>query len=291
MPAFAFLGFGELGSVLADGLARHRAGELRAYAPHRDDPDASAALEARLAAAGVARARSIEDAVRGAGAVLAVVPGAVSAAVAAEAAPHLERDALYVDAATAAPEAKEEAARAVGARYVDAAVLGAAAADGYEVPFLLSGPGAHGALALLAPLGLKVSVVDGPPGAASRVKLLRSVFMKGRDALILEMLVAAHRYGVEEALIGSFGGAGERVPFPALADRVMRSLAVHAPRRSEELEAAADVLRAARVDPVVATAGAERLRRLAALGLRERFHGERPEALEDVLRAIGDERF
>ena len=39
-------------------------------------------------------------------------------------------------------------------------------------------------------LGLSVSTTDGPPGTAARVKLLRSVYLKGRDALIAEMGIA-----------------------------------------------------------------------------------------------------
>jgi 3-hydroxyisobutyrate dehydrogenase-like beta-hydroxyacid dehydrogenase len=293
VAAFAFIGFGELGSALAGGLFRGGAGELRAFAPRRDDPAATAALERRLEECGVARAGSIAAAVDGAQVVFSVVPASESVSVAAEAAPELERGSFYVDAATAPPHAKEQAAalvQAAGGEYVDAAVLGAAVADGFAVPFLVSGPGARAWAELVAPLGLNVSVLDGPAGAAARVKLLRSVYMKGRDALILEMLVAARRYGVEEALIESIKGAGETVPFPQLADRVLRSLALHAGRRADELEESAAVLRAAAVDPLVTEGGVERLRWLAALGLRDRFHGERPDTLEDVLRAVEEEQ-
>jgi len=288
MTAFAFIGFGELGSVLAKGLRENGAEGLRAYVRPRPD---QRALALRLAAAHVERAPSVEIAVRDADVVLVVVPGSAVVEVARGAAPHVRAGSLYVDAATAAPEAKGEAGALVGdagALYVDAAVLGAVAADGYAVPFLASGPGAEAWADLMAPYGLCLETMDGPAGSASRVKLLRSVYMKGRDALVLEMLVAARRYGVERELIESVKGAGEGVPFPELADRVLRSLAVHAGRRSEELEAAAEVLRAAGIEPVVAEAGAERLRRLAELGLRERFGGERPEAVEDVLRAIDE---
>ena len=92
------------------------------------------------------------------------------------------------------------------------------------------------------PVRLPGSHLDGPPGRASLVKLLRSVYMKGRDALILEMLVAARRHGVEDAVLQSIGGPGEQVPFPDLASRVVRSLALYADRRSAELAAAAELL-------------------------------------------------
>jgi 3-hydroxyisobutyrate dehydrogenase-like beta-hydroxyacid dehydrogenase len=119
-------------------------------------------------------------------------------------------------------------------------------------------------------------VLDGPAGTAARLKLVRSVFMKGRDALVLEMMLAARRLGVEDEVARSIAGPGEQVPFTELSERVLRALAVHAGRRAEELDSSAALLRELGVDPLVTEAGAERLRRLAATGLRERLGGERP---------------
>jgi hypothetical protein len=110
--------------------------------------------------------------------------------------------------------------------------------------------------------------------------------MKGRDALILEMLLAARRHSLERSVIESIGGAGEQVPFPDLATRVLGSLALYAGRRSDELAASAEVLAAAGVEPIVTSAGVERLRLLAELDLAEHFHGERPNTLEEVLTLI-----
>jgi hypothetical protein len=111
--------------------------------------------------------------------------------------------------------------------------------------------------------------------------------MKGRDALVLEMMLAARRLGVEDAVVRSIAGPGEQAPFADLAERVLRALAVHAGRRADELESSAELLRELGVEPTVTEAGAERLRRLAELGLRERFGGERPPSGSDTLDAAG----
>jgi Domain of unknown function (DUF1932) len=87
-------------------------------------------------------------------------------------------------------------------------------------------------------------------------------------------------------VLASIGGPGEQVPFPDLVARVLRSLAVYAGRRSAELEASAELLEGAGVEPLVTVAGAARLRWLADLGVRESFGGERPGDLEAVLMAI-----
>jgi hypothetical protein len=76
------------------------------------------------------------------------------------------------------------------------------------------------------------------------------------------------------------------VPFTDLAERILRSLALHAGRRADELEASAAVLEAGDVEPAATRGAAERLRRLGALGLRESFDGRRPDSGADVLDRI-----
>jgi 3-hydroxyisobutyrate dehydrogenase-like beta-hydroxyacid dehydrogenase len=225
----------------------------------------------------------LEEAVDGAQAVLACVPGEASLAVAERAAPALAPGAVYADLATATPDTKRRAAAAVGDGYVDAAVLGAVAASGASVPILAAGPGAR-ALEKLD-LGLVLTVVDGPAGAAARVKLLRSVYLKGRDALVAEMMTAARRHGLDDTVAGSIAGPGEEVSFTELADRVLRSLALHADRRAGELEASVELLEADGPAPA-ARGAATSLRALAALGLRDSFGGHRPASGAEVLDRI-----
>jgi 3-hydroxyisobutyrate dehydrogenase-like beta-hydroxyacid dehydrogenase len=291
MPDFAFIGFGELGSSLAEGLGRSGAHRLRAYAPRRSQPSAAKQLEARLRRAGVRRSDSLQEVVAGATAVHSVVPARACREVAERSASALAAGAYYVDLSAAPVSEKEAAAELIaraGALYVDAAVLGTVAASGFEVPIVASGPGASGWQALVDPEGLVVEVIDAPAGHATLLKLLRSVYMKGRDALIVEMMLAARRYGLEDRVAASIQGPGEAVSFPALAERVLCALAVHAGRRADELLASSDVVTAAGIEPVMTHAGSEVLRNLARLDLRERFDGERPSSGKEVLALIDE---
>lgn len=285
----AMIGFGELGEAIADRVADAGVADLRIFTRPPRDKAAERSLDARVAATGAVRVPTLEATVSGADVILAAVPASAAMKIAADCAPYLERSALYVDPTPLPPAAKKECAALLaerGVAYVDAAVLGTVAADGYRVPILSCGPGARRWQDVATTLGLNVSVLDADPGGATLVKLLRSVYMKGRDALILEMLMAARRYGVEDAVIESVNGSGEAVPFPALATRVMCALAIHAERRAGELESSARVLEGVDVEPLVTRAGADRLRRLADLGLRDHFQGRRPDDLYDVLRVI-----
>lgn len=289
MVSFAFIGFGELATAFSRGLSDAGVEDIRAYSrPHRE-PVAARALEERLRTGSARLCASLHDTVHGATAIVAAVPASSAVAAVSECLHSIDEGCIYVDPAPLAPSAKEESAALIGSRgglYVDAAVLGTVALDGSRVPTLVAGPGAAAWRDLVMPLGMNVSLVEGPAGRASLVKLLRSVYMKGRDALILEMLVASRHYGLEQTILESIRGSGEQVPFPALASRVMCSLALHADRRADELAASAEVVRGAAVEPIVTSAGSERLRRVAELGLRDHFGRERPQHLADVLAAI-----
>jgi 3-hydroxyisobutyrate dehydrogenase-like beta-hydroxyacid dehydrogenase len=260
----AFLGFGELGRVLGSALAPTF--EVRSWS--RSHGTLAAALE-------------------DAQAVISAVPGSAAESVFSRALPMLSEDTLFVDLTAATPDVKESAA-ARHALYVDGAVLGTVAASGAAVPIVAAGEGAERFRELVSPAGLNVSVLDGEAGTAARLKLVRSVYMKGRDALVLEMMLAARRLGVEDVVARSIAGPGEEVPFTELSERVLRALAVHAGRRSEELESAAALLRELGVDPLVTEAGSARLKWLADLGLRERFGGERPPDGRATLDAVDE---
>jgi 3-hydroxyisobutyrate dehydrogenase-like beta-hydroxyacid dehydrogenase len=260
----AFIGYGELGSVLGEALARVH--EVRHWSRSSGG--------------------SLTAAITGVDAVVSAVPGSASEGVFASALPHLSDASLFIDLTAAAPEAKERAAAQHGP-YADGAVLGTVATSGAAVPIAVAGEGAARFRELAEPAGMEVTVLDGAPaGTAARLKLVRSVYMKGRDALVLEMMLAARRLGVEDEVARSIAGPGEQVPFTELSERVLRALAVHAGRRAEELDSSAALLRELGIDPLMAGAGAERLRTIASL--REHFGGERPAEGRATLDAAED---
>jgi 3-hydroxyisobutyrate dehydrogenase-like beta-hydroxyacid dehydrogenase len=280
---FAFIGFGALATHLAAGLREAGAREILAYTRPRTDAKAEEAVAGRMRAAGVRPCRSLEEAVVTADVVIAAVPPGAAQEVADCVATAIRPGTLYVDPAPRGPRDKEIASARItsaGADYVDVAVLGTVETGGHRVPMLAAGTGAERWAQLGAKHGLNVAVVGGPPGTAAVVKLLRSVFLKGRDALLVEMLVAARRYGLDDVLMETIPADA---PFPLVADRVLASLGLYADRRADELAASADVEARVGVDPVMARAGEERLRRVGRLGLRERFGGERPTDSREVL--------
>jgi 3-hydroxyisobutyrate dehydrogenase-like beta-hydroxyacid dehydrogenase len=232
--------------------------------------EAGGAIAADLVAAGVEVAAwdpaprplpltaSPAEAVRGSDVVLSVNSAAAALDAAREAVPALGVDAVYADLNTAAPHLKRELAEAVGeARFADVALL--SAVRGLRTPALASGGGAERFAAVFRPLGMPVELVDGGPGAAAARKLVRSVFMKGMAAALVESLRAADAAGCGDWLREDLA----RVIDEALLTRLVEGSSRHAVRRIDEMAAAAELLEELGVEPRVAQAARAWLEELA----------------------------
>jgi 3-hydroxyisobutyrate dehydrogenase-like beta-hydroxyacid dehydrogenase len=232
MTRIAVLGLGEAGRRYARGLARAGA-EVRGFDPAHDlgDPE-------------VPQSGTLADALAGADVVMSLVTGHAAASVARDALPHVAAGAVYADLNTAAPEVKQQIGRLAAERGVemaDVAVLAPVVRAGHRTPLLASGPGAREFAARMAPFDVPVEVVDGAVGEAARLRLLRSVFMKGLAALVLEGLGAARAAGAEDWLRTQM--AAELGPDgAALVDRLVEGSSQHAVRREHEVRAALSAL-------------------------------------------------
>lgn len=180
--------------------------------------------------------------------VLVCVPGSVLPFVIDPLVQHLGAGATIVDMTTAAAQAKREAAgkaAAAGLGYVDIAITGAVALSGARTPLLYAGPHINAVEELLTSAGAPVRVLpDSAPGDAVTVKLLRSVIMKGLEALAIEALPAARSYGVLDQLYTVLSDV-DQSPFTDLLKSMVATHPAHAVRRhAEVLEAAAQLDRA-----------------------------------------------
>jgi len=236
----AVLGLGEAGGRIADDL--ERAGvDVRGYDP-------------------VTRPGDPAEAVAGSDVVLSLNSAAAAVGAARSALDTLGADAIYADLNTAGPGLKRELAELVGPRFADVALLGTVPATGLRTPALASGP-AGGAFAdAFAPLGMPVEVVSEAPGDAAALKLARSVFMKGIAAAAVESLEAAEALGRRDWLERQLADVlGE----PLLV-RLVEGSRKHALRRTDEMEAARELLVELGIEPRVASASAALLADLAA---------------------------
>jgi len=232
----AFIGFGEAGQAFADGIGRPVcAYDRKTYVgPTRraklDDYD-------RL---GVQGALTNQAAVEGAGLVLSLVTADKALAAARETARGIAPDALYCDMNSVAPQTKRDAAAAIeqaGAHYIDVAVMAPVHPARRAVPLLVSGPQAERAAHALTAIGFgNVRVIAGGVGTASAIKMIRSVMVKGIEALTAECVLAAEAAGVRDEVIASLDASWPGADWAKRADYNLDRMMVHGLRRAAEME-------------------------------------------------------
>ncbi len=252
------IGFGEAGETFA------RAGGWGSRACAYDIATARADA---MRAAGLRVAANAAEALEGASLVISLVTADQALAAAEQGAGHLVPGVIWCDMNSVAPETKRAAARAVeaaGGRYADVAVLAPVDPAGLSVPLLISGTCAADARAALQALGFgSVRLAGGEVGRASAIKLIRSVMVKGIEALTAEMMAAADAEGVADEVLASLEASEKALPWAQRAAYNLERMAAHGLRRAAEMEEAANMLAALGIDPVM-TRGTVIRQRIAA---------------------------
>jgi 3-hydroxyisobutyrate dehydrogenase-like beta-hydroxyacid dehydrogenase len=282
-----FLGFGEAGFELARGL--HSAGAAPIYACDKATPDPARSLWLRNRAreAGAIFLESVGEVIKKAEIILSVVTPEVSLSAAQEAAPHLRPGNVYLDLTSSFPEDMKAASALVeptGTRFVDGAMMGALPLYGHKVLIYASGSYAGEIAQTLNEWGMNVQVVGKEPGQASAIKLILSIATKGFEALLVEMLLGARHYHVEEQVLFALNQFFIK-GLDSVVNRLVGSDAVHAGRRVEEMKSSVKLLEALGVDPIMGKATLQRLQWSASLGLSKHFKGISPEGYKEVIQA------
>ena len=242
----ALIGFGEAGSTFA--RAAGWAGAARAFDIRADRARVAAEL-------GLPFAASAAEALADARLVLSLVTADAALTVAQDYAPLLSPGALWCDMNSVAPETKRAAAAAIeayDARYVDVAVLAPVEPARLKVPLLLAGDAAEAAADALGVAGFtNRRVVGHEVGRASAIKMIRSVMVKGIEALTAEMMLAATRAGVAEEVLASLDASERPASWFARAAYNLERMATHGARRAAEMEESARTLIALGVVPMM----------------------------------------
>ena len=256
-PALVFIGFGEAGQAFA--------GPIGTAARGYDRKDKSA----EFAACGVERADSNAAAVAGASLILSLVTADQALAAAEETARSIAAGGLFCDMNSVAPGTKREAARpieAAGGRYVDVAVMAPVHPGRLKVPLLVSGPHAEAGAETLRALGFNPRVVGAKVGDASSIKMIRSVMVKGLEALSAECVLAAHEAGVADEVTASLDASWREEPWARRFDYNLERMLVHGTRRAAEMEEVVKTLDALGTGSVMTRGTVERQRALGAIG-------------------------
>ena len=242
----AFIGFGEAASTFA-GAAQWQ-GAAVAF-------DIDPSRKAAMASCSVVPARDAGQALEDADVILSLVTADQALAAASSCAAFLKPGALWIDMNSVAPATKRSASEAVarsGGAYVDAAILAPVDPSALKVPILLSGSHWAKTHAFLTQFGFtNVSNAGDEIGKASGVKMIRSIMVKGIEALTAEMMEAASAAGVVDEVLSSLNASSSSADWHERAAYNLERMATHGARRAAEMEEVARTLSALDVEPIM----------------------------------------
>lgn len=271
------LGFGEAGQSVATGLktsatAEHPI-EIATWDILLPSNEKGAPIKAAADRIGVRTVGSVAELAASCDMIISLVTTDQSLVAAGQIAPHLVKGTLFLDCNSTSPGMKRDVAKAItagGGRSVEAAVMDLVPRWQHKVPMLVAGKDAEELIGKLAPYGVVMEAVGPDVGAASTIKMCRSVFMKGLDAILMECMVAAETAGVTDRIVSSLQVTIPEVNWPVFIGKKLGGAAQHSGRRAGEMREVAVTLRELGLDPTMAEATAERLQWCADLGMKER---------------------
>lgn len=277
-----YIGYGEAAYAMSLGLAE--AGVAEQYACSRTFSYAGKPEEA-----GVKRCASYQELAAICDMIFVMTPNTAAFSVAQKIAPWLRKGTVYVDLTSSSPGLMRQVAAVVGASgalFVDAAMLDSLPKYRSRVRIVVSGEGAEEFCKRVDGLEMRVENVGEKPGAASAIKLLRSLYTKAHLALAFEMLRGAAYYGAEDYVMNSLAQTMDSKDFiTGMNERICSGL-IHAARRADELEMAAGMLGDAGLSNGIAAAASEELREIGRLGLKEKLGDRYPRTWKEALACL-----
>ena len=258
----ALIGFGEAGRTFAAAGAWRDA--ARVFDIKTLDESRAAQILAVYADLSVTGCETLAQALEGAQIILSLVTADQTPAAAQAAAQFMPQNALFCDLNSVSPGAKQgnsQLIEAAGGRYVDVAVMSPVQPAALAAPLLVSGPHAEQAAEMLRSIGFtKVQISGDKIGDASATKMVRSVMVKGIEALTAEMLLAAQAAGVTDAVLASLGG-----DWAQKADYNLDRMLAHGTRRAAEMDEVVATLTELGIEPLMTRGTVVRQRALGAI--------------------------
>ncbi len=230
----AYIGFGEAARAFTDSLATHESAQFTAAY----DIVQTEAMAQEATRRGLRFETDIAQALEGADWIISAVTADQSLNAAENALAALQPGQLFIDINSVSPGRKQKTAALVaqrGAHYLDMAVMAPVHPRGHATPVLLAGPQAQELVPTLEKLGFSFEVVGNEPGEATAIKMVRSMFVKGLEALTVETVLAASATGCFDRVVGSLAETFPGLGWPENVSYMFERTLHHGIRRAAEM--------------------------------------------------------
>ncbi|WP_102344769.1 DUF1932 domain-containing protein [Bacillus sp. Marseille-P3661] len=278
-----FIGFGEVGFEMSQGLLGDGVKEIFAFDPLYDRDF----VKERAKVAGVNLVTSPELVLQSeVDVVIVAVPAHHAKNAWENIYKYLNDTILCIDVSTASANEKTEIYESTlgeNKKFVDAALMGPLSVHKHRVPIIASGNGVDDFIELMSPYNMNIEKVSEIPGDATNIKFTRSIFMKGISALLSEVLEVAEKLNIGDRVLSSISKTMDEKPFEQIINRLITGTAIHSGRRVVEMENVIQLLEENNKEPIMTLATKEKLIAITEHGLREKFNNKTPDNWKQVI--------
>ncbi len=281
-PGFGIIGHGVVGSVFSRLLRNHGARVL-SYDRLLDRQETASLMRKKIEDDG-SKACSLAEVLAASDYILSVVTPQSCREVADDVSRSLHGHQVFIDLTSTAPAVKRMIGATVtssGAKFVEGVILGAVRLFTSPI-ILLGGPTGDSAALVLQQYGLAARFYSPEIGRASAFKMLRSIFSKGMEAVLVETLVAACRAGLLDEIWEEIRTTLSTGNVEDTLETWIRSHACSAQRRSHEMQEVSQFLEEIGIQPVLPRALGQIFARSLGLGVSDAFPQE-PESFREVI--------
>jgi len=281
-PGFGIIGHGVVGSVFSRLLRNHGVRVL-SYDRLLDRQETASLMRKKIEDDG-SKACSLAEVLAASNYILSVVTPQSCREVADDVSRSLHGHQVFIDLTSTAPAVKRMIGVTVtnsGAKFVEGVILGAVRLFTSPI-ILLGGPTGDSVALVLQQYGLAARFYSPEIGRASAFKMLRSIFSKGMEAVLVETLVAACRAGLLDEIWEEIRTTLSTGNVEDTLETWIRSHACSAQRRSHEMQEVSQFLEEIGMQPVLPRAFGQIFARSLGLGVSDAFPQE-PESFREVI--------
>jgi len=279
---FGIVGHGVVGSLFSRILVDHGARVL-SYDRLLDHPEAASSMQKKIEE-DRSKACSLAEVLSGSDYILSVVTLQSCSEIADYASHSLNGHQVFVDLNSTSPAVKRMIAASItnsGSQFVEGVIVGAVSSSAPPL-ILLGGPAAERATVVLQQYGLAARFYSPEIGRAAAFKMLRSVFSKGIEAVLVETLVAARRAGLLNDIWQEIRTILSARKLEDTFQIWIRSHPRSAQRRGREMQEVSQFLEEIGIRPLLPRASGEVFARSFELGVADAFPQE-PESFGEVI--------
>jgi len=285
MPSIkiGFIGFGEAASIFSKEMS-NKGAEIRVYDILITQKNGLEIIRSRILNNNI-QINFLKEVIIKSDYILSTVPSQFAKNVAKECAEHLKPNKIYVDLNSTSPFVKIEIGRIIEsskAYFVEGAILGAVGITGPKTHALTTGEKGKEVAEIFTNLGLNFSYYSPEIGKASMFKMLRSIFSKGIEAMLLEFLIAGKKAGIEKDLWDDITDFMSKKPFDQIAANWIKTHVIAYERRYHEITQVIETMKELGIEPIMTSGTEAFFRRSLSLELKENFL-KKPDSFEEVI--------